>query len=350
LIATQASKADLVIVSTDDFEMAQTAKNLGVTVHKRSDFAASDSASTEFVLDEVLLDLGADWPEDTIFGFVQVTSPFLSTESINTCLDLAKQGFVGFTASVSNLFCWEQSESGWQAVNHPGDFRPRRQDRRHQVFETGGCYVFPLAAYRKLNFRFCAEARPVIVDTFEGIDIDSEHDLLVANSIEAVRAVGVRRRFQMPKALVTDFDGCLTDDRVFVDENGVETVAANRKDGLAAKKITDLGIKVLILSSEKNPVVAKRAQKMNLPFIQASANKLGSLKSWIMDLEIELKDVWYLGNDLNDLEVMGAVGVALCPLDAVPVIQSVSQIVLETKGGHGILSEVLTILEDSRDK
>jgi N-acylneuraminate cytidylyltransferase len=160
LATARASKADLVIVSTDDSEMAQIANRLGAAVHKRSDFAALDTASTESVLDEVLSDMGADWSEHAIFGFVQITSPFLSIASINACLNLAEQGFVGFTASVSDLFCWEQSESGWQAVNHPGDFRPRRQDRPNQVFETGGCYAFPLAAYKKLNSRFCAEARP----------------------------------------------------------------------------------------------------------------------------------------------------------------------------------------------
>ena len=104
--------------------------------------------------------------------------------------------------------------------------------------------------------------------------------------------------------LVYDFDGVLTDNTVYVDQNGIETVRVNRADGLAISMLKNEGRTQLILSTETNPVVSKRAEKLGIPVIQGSESKLICLKNYCNAHNINLKNVLYIGNDINDYEVM----------------------------------------------
>ncbi len=105
------------------------------------------------------------------------------------------------------------------------------------------------------------------------------------------------------KLVVTDFDGVLTDGRVWIDENGRETVAATRSDSMRIKQLREHGIEVMILSSEVNPVVSARAKKMNINAIHGMGlNEKGdALKKFLDEKNIDASQVVYLGNDFNDL-------------------------------------------------
>ena len=113
--------------------------------------------------------------------------------------------------------------------------------------------------------------------------------------------------FKSISLLVYDFDGVLTDNTVYVDQNGQETVRVHRGDGLAISLLKKAGSQQLILSTEKNPVVSKRAEKLGIPVIQGSDSKLICLEKYCKTHNIKLKDVLYIGNDINDYEVMSQV-------------------------------------------
>jgi N-acylneuraminate cytidylyltransferase len=130
-----------------------------------------------------------------------------------------------------------------------------------------------------------------------------------------------------------------------LNESGQESVILNRKDGLAVGSFAKLGIPLLILSTEKNPVVAKRAEKLKVPYIQGATDKFSEIKSYLNEKQIDLLDVWYVGNDINDLEVMTHVGLSICPNDAVAEVLSIAQWVLKTKGGAGVLAEIVSNLK-----
>jgi YrbI family 3-deoxy-D-manno-octulosonate 8-phosphate phosphatase len=150
---------------------------------------------------------------------------------------------------------------------------------------------------------------------------------------------------KIPKIIFTDFDGCLTDDRVWLNQEGEEFVAANRKDGLAVKRLKNLGIQVVITSTETNKVVLARGNKMGVEVLQGLADKSETIEQYLKQKSLSWNDVWYVGNDVNDLGAIERANLSLCPADAVKKVRKTVDVVLKTKGGYGILSEIATLME-----
>ena len=142
------------------------------------------------------------------------------------------------------------------------------------------------------------------------------------------------------KLLVYDFDGVMTDNKVFVDQHGNEMVQVNRADGLGIAAIRKLGIQQMILSTEINPVVGARAKKLDLFCLQGIENKAQALIDYCKNHHLGLGDVAYVGNDINDLEVMKLVGTTFSPADAHLKIKEISQYILASKGGDGVTREI----------
>lgn len=153
------------------------------------------------------------------------------------------------------------------------------------------------------------------------------------------------KKQELPKIIFTDFDGCLTDDRVWLNQDGEEFVAANRKDGLAINQLKALGVRVVITSTETNKVVAARATKLGIEALQGLTDKVEAIENYISKNNLTWNDSWYIGNDVNDLGAIRKASFSICPSDGVKVIRNQVDVVLKTKGGYGVLSEVATILE-----
>lgn len=139
--------------------------------------------------------------------------------------------------------------------------------------------------------------------------------------------------------IVFDFDGVFTDNRVLVFQDGSEAVFCSRSDGFGLEAARKLGIHLLVLSKEKNPVVTTRCRKLNIPCIQGCDNKAEVLGQEVNKLGISLRDVAYMGNDINDLECLKIVGFPVCVLDSHPDVMSASLYVTQTKGGYGAVRE-----------
>jgi 3-deoxy-D-manno-octulosonate 8-phosphate phosphatase (KDO 8-P phosphatase) len=146
------------------------------------------------------------------------------------------------------------------------------------------------------------------------------------------------------KLIVYDFDGVMTDNKVYVDQNNNEMVQVNRADGLGISEIKKIGIKQIIISTEKNPVVSARAKKLNIPCLQGIDNKKFALKNYCKENNIELQQVAYIGNDINDIEAMKIAGYAFCPADAHESIKVISNYIMKTKGGDGVIRELLDLI------
>jgi YrbI family 3-deoxy-D-manno-octulosonate 8-phosphate phosphatase len=153
------------------------------------------------------------------------------------------------------------------------------------------------------------------------------------------------RKSKLPKIIFTDFDGCLTDDRVWVNQDGEEFVAANRKDGLAVKRIENLGIKVVIASTETNKVVLARGNKMGVEVLQGLSDKAEAIEKYLNQNNLSWNDVWYVGNDVNDLEAIEKSTLSFCPYDASAEVFMKADVVLSRKGGEGLLAEIASRLE-----
>jgi len=142
-------------------------------------------------------------------------------------------------------------------------------------------------------------------------------------------------------ALVFDFDGVLTDDRVMVDQVGSEYVCCYRGDGLAFDVLRKLNMRSYIISSETNPVVAARAKKLKVRLLQGINNKRETLIDFTQRENIDLARVLYVGNDLNDFFAMQACRYSACPADSHPKIMEIATFRLKTKGGQGVVREIV---------
>jgi N-acylneuraminate cytidylyltransferase len=142
------------------------------------------------------------------------------------------------------------------------------------------------------------------------------------------------------QAVVFDFDGVFTDNRVIVSSTGEEFVVCDRGDGMGTGILKNAGIKMLILSKEPNPVVGARAKKLNIEVIQGCDDKLPELIRW-MELNNVLPDYTaYVGNDINDLECLEHVVLGVIPSDAHDSVRASAQWTLSCKGGRGAIREL----------
>jgi 3-deoxy-D-manno-octulosonate 8-phosphate phosphatase (KDO 8-P phosphatase) len=134
-----------------------------------------------------------------------------------------------------------------------------------------------------------------------------------------------------------DFDGVFTDNRVWVNERGEESLAFSRSDGLGLRRLDQVGVQYLIVSMEQNPIVGARAQKLRADCVQGVEDKLSVVRERAGD---ELGDVAYIGNDINDAECLRAVGLPVVPADAWPEVMPLARWVLSRPGGAGCVREL----------
>lgn len=145
---------------------------------------------------------------------------------------------------------------------------------------------------------------------------------------------------EQPELLILDFDGVLTDNRVWVDEEGHEQVAAYRSDSLGLSYLRAAGIEAMVISMETNPVVSARCRKMKLPVLQGIDDKATTLSHLLQERRIDPGKVVYLGNDLNDVPCFPLVGCAVVVADAQPGAKRQADLVLTQPGGHGAVREL----------
>jgi YrbI family 3-deoxy-D-manno-octulosonate 8-phosphate phosphatase len=138
---------------------------------------------------------------------------------------------------------------------------------------------------------------------------------------------------------VFDFDGVFTDNRVWVNEAGDELLAFSRSDGLGLRRLDEVGVRYLIVSTEPNPIVGARAVKLNAECVQGVEDKLAVVFERTEELGVALEDTAYVGNDINDADCLRAVGVPVVPADAWPEVLPLAKWVLSRPGGSGCVRE-----------
>jgi YrbI family 3-deoxy-D-manno-octulosonate 8-phosphate phosphatase len=148
--------------------------------------------------------------------------------------------------------------------------------------------------------------------------------------------------------VVFDFDGVFTDNRVWVSETGEESVACWRGDGIGLRRLDEVGVPYVIVSTEPNPVVARRAEKLRARAIHGVDDKLGIVSDEAARAGVGLDVVAYVGNDVNDTACLEAVGVPVVPADAWPEVVPLARWVLERRGGHGCVRELCDAVWRSR--
>ncbi|WP_369036599.1 cytidylyltransferase domain-containing protein [Streptomyces adonidis] len=374
-----------VVVSTDDQAIAAAARQAGAEVVLRPAAIAGDTATSEAAVlhamdaHETLHNAKVD-----VVLLVQCTSPFIIREDVDGVVGavvnngadsaLTVAPFHGFIwrdaaddpqpapdesaaveggADTVTVTTTESVTGGGYGVNHDKSFRPRRQDRPQDLLETGAVYAMDAAGFRKSKHRFFGHTEPVRTDPARVLEIDDPHDLARARALATL--FDAERPGALPTAddidaVVLDFDGTQTDDRVLIDSEGREFVSVHRGDGLGIAALRKSSLKMLILSSEQNPVVAARARKLQLPVLHGIDRKDLALKQWCEEQGIAPERVLYVGNDVNDLPCFALVGWPVAVASAHDVVRGAARAVTTVPGGDGAIREIASwILGPSLD-
>jgi len=142
-------------------------------------------------------------------------------------------------------------------------------------------------------------------------------------------------------AFIFDFDGVITNNLVHIDQDGKELVSCNRSDGLAFDVLRKIKKPSYILSTEKNPVVTARANKLKVQALQGVGDKVKAVCRLAKEKNYEIGNIFYIGNDVNDYRVMQLCGYTACPADSHLEIKKIATITLSKKGGCGVIRELL---------
>jgi len=202
---------------------------------------------------------------------------------------------------------------------------------------------------------------PLVIDPRYTVDIDNlsdwaKYEALVKSGLEMVTPgtpYAVKR--PMPEKIdliICDFDGVITDNRVWVDQDGHETVAAYRSDSVRVKELFAIGIEVMILSSEPNRVVEARARKMGVEAVHGVAlHEKGHIMREILERKnLKAENVIFIGNDINDLPCFEVAGWSVAVADAFPEVLRAADFVLSKNGGHGALREICDLILNQINK
>ena len=342
---------DAVVVSTDDDAIATAARRSGADVVLRPAELASDTASSESVLIHAL-DTVDPTGSIEVLVFVQCTSPFIDPADLSTAVEMVRTGAADSTlaATATYEFIWRDHHDHATGINHDPTQRPRRQDMEPSWRETGAFYAMSAPGFHTHQHRFFGRTRIVPVAPELAIDIDDDHDLtraqlLAATSHHPHTAVA---GLDTITAVVTDFDGVHTDDHATVDQHGTESVRISRADGLGLSRLRAAGLKLLILSTETNPVVRARAQKLSIDCIDASTDKVRDLHSWLTHHHLDPAHTVYIGNDINDLDALAMVGWPATVADARPEVTALARLVTSRPGGNGALRELADLILKAR--
>lgn len=146
------------------------------------------------------------------------------------------------------------------------------------------------------------------------------------------------------RLVVWDFDGVFTDNSVYTDQNGVESVKCHRSDGIGITNLQALGIETFVLSKERNPVVTKRCQKLNIQCFQSVDAKGEFLASYFKKYNVNKEAVVYVGNDINDIDAFAQVGIPLAVRDRYIAVDSHVRALTTRVGGHGAVREVCDLV------
>ena len=355
--AQAAALVDLVVVSTDDEPIARAADEAGAEVIFRPPELSGDEASSESALLHALTTLevkGRTEPE--VLVFLQCTSPFIRPDDLDRGVVRVLSGDLdcAFSARATYEFLWRSADGGMaraglvNGLNHDPALRPRRQDRRPDFAETGAFYVMRTEGFRQARHRFFGRVGVVEVDELTTLEVDTPAQLVLAETMAPL--VGGQVAAVDVDVVVTDFDGVHTDDLAEVDQHGTESVRVSRADGLGIERLRRAGVPMLIVSKERNPVVAVRAAKLGVEVLQGVDDKLAAVAGWLADREIPAGRAAYLGNDLNDLEAMGLVGWPVAVADAQPPVRRRARLVLGRPGGRGAVRELCDLVVAARER
>ena len=368
--AKQSKSATRIIVSTDDEEIAAVAREWGAETPFLRPVEFSQDNSTDLPLFDHALNWLAEnenyKPEVVIQ--LRPTSPVrprgLVDAAVKILLDHKDADCVrGVVPAGQNPHkMWRFDEA-----NHPmkplltvdgiaEPYNAPRQILPPVYWQTGHIDAIRASVIHNKHSLTGDVIYPLVIDPRYTVDIDrltdwAKYEALVYSGLEMVSPGKARR--PMPetiKMIICDFDGVITDNRVWTDENGREMAAASRSDSMRVAELRQRGVEVMILSSEVNSVVTARAEKMGVEAVHGIGilKKGEALQQLLIEKKVDASHVVFVGNDFNDLACFEIAGWAVAVADAYPEVARAADYVLTKAGGYGAVRELCDLILKNR--
>ena len=346
----QCNEVDEIIVATDSDKIEEVVSNQlynKTKVYRRSVENACDTASTESVMLEYAN--YAQLPSDCVFILVQATSPLTGTQHFAEALAMYRKGeFDSILTCVRNYrFFWNVDGT---SMNYDYNNRPRRQDFDGMLMENGAFYINTVGNILSSGNRLSGHIGIYEMPAYTAAEIDEPDDWAVLENLMYRHVLSKRtmRPIKPIKLFLCDVDGTLTDGGMYYSENGDELKKFNTRDGMGFQLLREVGIKTGIITSEDTKMVENRAKKLNVDFLyqgKRDGGKLAAAKEICARLGITLDEVAYIGDDVNCMELLKAVGVKACPADACEEAKAIVGIhVMKRQGGEGCVREFIDTL------
>ncbi len=372
----QAHTVTRVIVSTDDEEIAAVARQYGAeTPFLRPAEFAQDNTTDLPVFQHALGWLAEhEGYRPEVVVQLRPTSPIRPPDCVDNAVQLLLEhpeadSVRGVVPSGQNPHkMWRIAADGRMtpllAVPDLAEpYNAPRQALPPTYWQTGHIDAIRIATINGKGSLSGEVILPLVLGTQYAIDIDTLNDwrraewliadgqdhrlgnlpMVTPGRLNAARAR--QRPLPSPVSLVVfDFDGVMTDNHAWVDQDGREAVMVNRADGMGISLLRKAGIPAMVLSTETNPVVAARCRKLNLPVIQSLEEKAPALRAWLETHHLDPAGTIYLGNDVNDLPCFPLVGCAVAVADAHPQVLAQADLILQHNGGQGAVRELCELL------
>lgn len=345
--ACHCSQIDKVYVATDSEAIREAISSFVVEsdtgeynklcVIDRSEASATDQASTE----SAMLEFAENYDFDNIV-LIQATSPLLDAD------DLTKGFSAYYTDDVDSVlsvvrqkrFNWQIDSQGMaQAINYDYFNRPRRQECDGYLVENGAFYITSKERLLKYKNRISGNIKAVEMNENTYFEIDEPSDWIIIENLLNRKIKNHPKKNQI-KMFLTDCDGCLTDGGMYYSEKGDELKKFNTRDGMAIKLMREKGILTGIITGEKTELVRRRSEKLHTDVLELGCNsKLEKVKDICKKYGISLSEVVYIGDDINDVELLKVVGYSCAPSDAIQEVKDIVDYV-SVNGGSGVIRDV----------
>ena len=359
----QAKRVSRVIVSTDDEEIAEISRSYGAEIP----FLRPYSLAQDETVDVPVFKHALEWLAENesyqpeIVVQLRPTSPLRPPDCVDSAIGILLENndsdsIRGVIPSGQNPYkMWRISSKGHLQPLLDNDleepYNMPRQKLPQTYWQTGHIDTIRASTILEKGSMSGDNILPLIMDPRYAIDIDTAKDhehaqwILGHTDLPLIRpGRKVRPLPQKVELVVFDFDGVMTDNRVWVDANGRELVSANRSDGWGLARLKETSVQIVVLSTETDPVVAARCRKLGIEAIQGIQDKAKALPDLMESRGIDANKTIYLGNDVNDVVCFPLVACALVVEDAHPEAKAQADLILTKRGGQGAVRELCDIL------
>ncbi len=347
--AAKASGVGQIVVSTESQEIIDVVSTLNLPVDfvRRPDELAGDKSTTEAVMLHALE--ACRFP--TIM-LIQATSPLLEASHIDAALNQYWSGDYNSLLSAIRTKCFFWSDDG-KPLNYDPLKRPMRQDFPGCLQENGALYITSDSGLKSTGCRLNGKISVFEMDAETAVELDEPHDWQHVEQVLRKRINSSTSSVQaLPKikCVICDVDGTLTDGGMYYGADGELLKKFNTRDAVRLSQLKDLGIKVLIVTSEDSPAVAARMKKLQISdYHPGIKDKLTFVSDFLTKQGWTWSDVGYFGDDINDVPAMKKAAWVACPSDACPEVKEIAHFQSTCPGGSGAVREACRKIIESNE-